>query len=234
MSGSLNIQGSYLEYEDLIKVLYRLAVCIKPENYPYLSIFIPEPSDKISLSAGRQFWTQAQQQIDLAEQVSKAAILLSSSFQDSTHNKPQFMRFDFTKRSVLRDSSAEQEGEKLLSLASQRCEKEYWYCFRHYRNAMTLGEKFLNGPITRDAEDNLLIPSRRGLIPIGIGFNPTEIVEFLNKKGIELSLETPRYQEDRWPSTEDCIKVTNRLNFQQLFKNSMHRSKRKHHQRTPT
>ena len=120
----LNMQGPYSEYVDLIKVLYRLAVCIKPENYPYLSVFIPEPSDKISLSAGRRFWTQAQHHIDLAEQVSKAAMLLRSSLQDFTHDKPQFLRFDFAKRSASRDSRAELEGEQWLSLASQRCEKD--------------------------------------------------------------------------------------------------------------
>ena len=95
---------------------------------------------------------------------------------------------------------------------------------------MTLGEDFLNGPITRDAKENTLIPSRRGLIPLGIGFNPTEIVEFLDKKGIELSLETHRCQENRWPDTAGCITVTNRVNILQSFKNSMYKSKRKHHQ----
>ena len=180
----------HVEYVDLINVLYRLAVCIKPENYPYLSMFIPEPSEKISEFSGKRFWRRVQRQIDLAEQVGKAAALLSGSLHDSADCRPLFVRFDFTQHAVKRDAHAEREGQRILSRAIRCCEKEYWYCHRHYQKAMILGEEFLDNPIIRDVEDSVFVAGMHGLVPVGIGFSPARITAFLCMKGIESTFRT--------------------------------------------
>jgi len=197
MNANINKQRFHLEYVDLIKVIYGVAICIEPQNHPYLALFTSENSDKISDIAGKKFWKRVQYDIDLAEQVGRAAALLIGSFNDSTFLKPQFMRLDSAKRSAFVDPFAEKGCEKILSCAAQRCKKELWYCFRHFSKAMDLGEHFLNQTVARDDEDNFLIPGNRGLIPTGIGFNRKEITAFLNQNGIKHSLTVPRYREKR-------------------------------------
>jgi hypothetical protein len=192
------IYDSRQDYVDLIKVLYRLAVCIKPENSPYLSVFIPDPSDKISEFAGRQFWQRVQYSIDRAEQVGRAAMLLHRSLSDSASQRPQFLRFDFKRRFVRRDSRAEREGRTILSRATQRYEKEYWYCLKHYQKAMLQGEEFLNNPIVRDPSDSLLVPGRHGLVPIGIGFHLAHIISFLNQNGIDSTFRADSALSERF------------------------------------
>ena len=186
-----------MKYIDLINVLYGVAVCIEPQNRPYLALFVSETSDKVSGIAGQKFWDRAQPGIDLAEQVGRAAILLIGSLIDSNPLKPKFMKLDSIKRSACEDPFAEKSGKKILSRATQRCEKELWYCFRHYNKAMDLGEDFLNETIVRDDEDNVLIPGKSGLIPTGIGFNRSQIIAFLNQAGIKHSLNTSRHREKR-------------------------------------
>ncbi|MDR3629968.1 MAG: hypothetical protein P4L42_06505 [Desulfocapsaceae bacterium] len=186
-----------MKHIDLINVLYGIAACIEPQNHRYLALFIVETSDKVSCSAGKKFWERAQRDIDLAEQVGRAALLLSRCLNDSNPLKPRFMKLDSLKRSACGDPFAEKNGEKILSRATQRCEKELWYYFRHYNKAMDLGGDFLNQKIARDDEDNLLIPGKSGLIPTGIGFNRSQIIAFLNQTGIKHSFNTSRFKEKR-------------------------------------
>jgi hypothetical protein len=173
-----------MKFIDLIYALYSIAARVDLERDPGRpEIFVA--AGKISQSSANKFRDRLAPEINLVDQVSKAARILFEALHDSGFPPPKLFAYDIEK--AFTSPAGEDAWSRMVSLLLQAM---FWevrkkrYCLEHFRRATTEGEYFLRGPIDRHKTDDWLTPEGNVLRMTLLGFDSCELFPFLDTNRI--------------------------------------------------